>query len=268
MIQFKSNNPDLRKLKEAFENSAKDMSRTVIFALSDTVDDVHDVQSKEFKSKLDLKTPYMKRSLMRSYPTGKGTILRKNRAPKGSIPFAPKRLRASIENAGTFHNPESGRAKGLSPDNIVSHHVFGGQRRMKPNEQALGVPFSQSLIVAKHNNPFKNAAGNIPAGRYRTIISQLAKREGRRGQFFTMYKGGQPFMIAKRPKGGQLQFALAYGDRATYKPRYRYYEVGRRIAVQKFAGHYNRIMTKTIKKRYQGVLRQQVRQAVGMGLVA
>jgi hypothetical protein len=261
MILFEADTPDLSAIKKAFENNARDMSRTVIFALSDTVDDLHDAQNKEFNRALDIKTPYMRRSLMRAYPTGKGTILRKNRSPKGGIPFAPKRLRASIDNAGTFHNPESGRAKSHSPDKIVSHHVFGGQRRMKPNEQALKVPFSQSLIIAKHNNPFKNAAGNIPAGRYRTIISQISKREGRAGQFFTMYKGGQPFMIAKRPKGGQLQFALAYGDRASYKPRYKFYEVGRRIAVQKFAGHYNRIMSKTILKRYKSIRTRSVRGA-------
>lgn len=208
--------------------------KVVVGAVSDTVDDVHARQSQEMEFAFDRPTPYVKRGLKKMYPTG-----RTGRHGQG------------VERAGTYFEFFGGN--GMSPEEVIKPHVFGGPRRRKSFERRLEQVVGGGFHGIMGNAFPRNKHGNITGARYTHMLSQLGTiQEARPGQkrrktaagvsFFVSRRNGVPTAIVER-RGKRTTVMIALTRKTPqYRKRYRFFEVGEQQVSVSLPRHFNRIL--------------------------
>lgn len=213
--------------------------KTVVGALSDTVDDLHTRQQMEMKAVFNNPTPYVMRGLKKRYPGGK--------MGQGST------------KAGTYFEFFP---MGKSPEDIIKPHVFGGARSQKRSERRLaqiGVTNGRFTIMGE-NYP-RNGSGDISGARYTEMLSNLnalsetarsqmpaSRKKNRKGvSFFLVKRGGVPIAIAER-RGSDVKVMLAIARKVSYPKRYDYFGVGEKQVAYSLPTHFNRIINRYLSR--------------------
>lgn len=256
MLKVKIETPNIDEVLKKFASMPDAITRTVIFSLNDTVDDLHKRQLMEMESAFDRPTAYVKRGLRKRYAAGR---------PRAGF-RAP-----GAEMAGLYFEDFP---VGKSPEDIIKPHVYGGPRAFKRSERRLqdatyrGEGGNYNLgsgwygIMGK-DYP-KNRNGNITGARYTEALSRLgtidtarpgqkrgAKKAASKG-YFILVKGGRPVAVMER-KGTRYPIVplLALTKKTPqYKKRYRYFEVGQQQVMSSLPRHFNRIMNKEMRKHF------------------
>ena len=159
--------------------------------------------------------------------------------------------------------------KGTPAGKYLLSEVHGGQRAHKRFESALQkaglLPFGRALVPASAA-PL-DANGNVKRGLYNQILSQLkAQRDStanettrsrarkarqRGGRYFYGNPGGKRRGIWER-------FSFAFGTavkpifievgaRPSYRPRFAFYDVGERVAEERYESEFDRAATETLR---------------------
>lgn len=230
------------------------VSKVMIGAMSETVDDVHARQTAEMKRAFNNPTPYVLKGLRKNFPGGKfGKQSNKGRYGMG------------VMNAGTYFEffPT-----GKSPEDIVRPHVYGGTRKMKRSEQRLQQygPLLLSPFTAMGKDYPRNASGDIPGARYTQMLNQLGalsdvarsqmpknKQQNRKGtSYFVMVrkggKRGEPGIAIAERSGGQLKIMLVAARTSPYKKRFNYHEVGKKQLDYSLPLHISRLMNRYMSR--------------------
>lgn len=243
MLKVKVETPNIDETLRKFANLPQAISRTVIFSLNDTVDDLHKRQLMEMESSFDRPTAYVKRGLRKRYAGGRERS--GFRAP-------------GAQYAGIYFEDFP---VGKSPEDIIKPHVYGGSRPLKRSERRLQqfgiLPGGKYTVMGA--NFERNSNGNITGARFTQALSDLStidtasrvfKGKRKTRQFFVAKnESGQPVGIAER-RGGKRVMMLAFINTPQYKKRYRYFEVGQQQVMASLPRHFNRIMTKEMRKHF------------------
>lgn len=257
MLAVKVETPNIDEVLRKFADLPQAITRTVIFSLNDTVDDLHKRQLMEMESAFDRPTAYVKRGLRKRYAGGKAR-------PGFRAPGA--------EVAGLYFEDFP---VGKSPEDIIKPHVYGGARGFKRNERRLpdaiwrGEGGKYNLgsgwygIMGK-DYP-KNRNGNITGARYSEALSRLgtidtarpgqkrgSSKKGASRAYFILVKGGRPVAVMERtgPRYPIIPMLALTRKTPQYPKRYRYFEVGQQQVMASLPRHFNRIMNKEMRKHF------------------
>lgn len=254
MLAVKVETPNIDEALRKFANLPQAISRTVIFSLNDTVDDLHKRQLMEMESAFDRPTAYVKRGLRKRYAAGRAK---------------PGFLAPGAEVAGTYFESFP---QGKSPEDIIKPHVFGGGRGFKRNERRLANAAYRTKGGSYNLGPGwyammgkeyqRNSNGNISGARYSEALSRLGtvqearpgqkRRKGNSKGYFILVEGGQPVAVMER-NGRSIRPMLALTKKQpTYRKtvKYDYFEVGQQQVMASLPRHFNRIMTKEMRKHF------------------
>ena len=214
--------------------------KSVVGALSDTVDDLDKRQKLEMKRVFNNPKPYILGGLKKVYPGGKN---------------------GDVDKAGTFF---AYFPVGKSPEDIVKPHVFGGSRRQKRNEYRLNqIGLNRGGYTIMGNDYPKDASGDIPGARYTQMLSQIgalsdmarkalpkSKQKDRKGtSYYVIKRGGVPIAIGERT-GGNTRIMLVFARNVQYRKRvkYDYFDIGRNQVEWSLPFHFNRIINRYISR--------------------
>lgn len=258
MLAVKVETPNIDEVLRKFADLPQAITRTVIFSLNDTVDDLHKRQLMEMESAFDRPTAYVKRGLRKRYAGGKARP--GFRAPGAQV-------------AGLYFEDFP---VGKSPEDIIKPHVYGGPRGFKRNERRLpdaiwrGEGGKYNLgsgwygIMGK-DYP-KNRNGNITGARYSEALSRLgtidtarpgqkrgSSKKGASRAYFILVKGGRPVAVMERtgPRYPIIPMLALTRKTPQYPKRYRYFEVGQQQVMASLPRHFNRIMNKEMRKHFR-----------------
>jgi hypothetical protein len=215
--------------------------KSVVGAMTETVNEVHAAQLQEMKLSFNNPTPWLQKGLIKSLPYGKDR-------QSGGI-----RMGQTLAQSGTYFEEFP---VGRSPNDIIRPHVKGGPRGLKANEKRMR-NFTQGAgpyAVMGYSYP-KNTYGNIPGSVYSRMLADLGtiptaiprSKEGRPkdAKFFVMKQDDGQEYIAERV-GKNLRTVLVFTKKTPkYKVRYNYYEVGKAQVKYFLPRHFDRIL-----KRY------------------
>ena len=213
--------------------------KSVVGALSDTVDDLHTRQKIEMKAVFNNPTGYVVNGIKKRYPGG--------RMGQGST------------KAGTYFEffPQ-----GKSPEDIVKPHVFGGSRSPKRSERRLGqIGVINGQFAIMGDNYPRNSSGDISGARYTEMLSNLnalsetarsqmpkGRQKNRKGvSFYVVKRNGIPIAIAER-RGKDVRIMLAFARKVNYKKRYDYFGVGEKQVAYSLPRHFNRIINRYLAR--------------------
>ena len=214
--------------------------KSVVGALSETVDDLDRRQKLEMKRVFNNPKPYILGGLKKVYPGGKS---------------------GDVAKAGTFF---AYFPVGKSPEDIVKPHVFGGTRRQKRNEYRLNqIGLNRGGFTIMGNDYPKDASGDIPGARYTQMLSQIgalsdmarkslpkSKQKDRKGtSYYVIKRGGVPIAIGERT-GGTTRIMLVFARNVQYRKRvkYDYFDIGRNQVEWSLPFHFNRIINRYISR--------------------
>ena len=256
MLAVKVETPNIDEVLRKFAELPQAITRTVIFSLNDTVDDLHKRQLMEMESAFDRPTAYVKRGLRKRYPAGR----------ERSGFMAP-----GVMEAGTYFEMFP---QGKSPEDIVRPHVFGGTRGQKRNERRLQDAIWQTKegrfnlgggwYGAMGKDYPRDKHGNISGARYTEALSRLGtidtarpgqKRAGKKATskgYFIMTKGGRPSALMQRtgPRYPIIPMLVLTRQPPGYKKRYKYFEVGEAQVRVSLPRHFNRIIEKEMRRMF------------------
>lgn len=216
------------------------IEKAVVGAVSETVNDMYDAAVKEMRLVFDRPTPWLERGIIKALPYGK------DRQVGG------RRLGQSISDSGLYFE-EFG--KGLSQNDVIRPHVYGGARKKKPNEKGLasvGAFTSNGQYAIMARGYPKDKHGNIPGSVYSRMLADLGaiptaragkKREGKPAKFFVMRNESGQEYIAERV-GDDLRPVLIFVDSVNYKKRYDFHRVGKTQIAVSLPLHFNRILNR------------------------
>lgn len=240
MLNMKVDTSDFERKVRALAEMPNLVRKTVVGAVSDTVDDIHTRQALELSQSFNNPTAYVKSGLKKRYPGGK--------------------MGQGVEKAGTYF---SFFPVGKSPEDIVRPHVFGGSRRQKRNEQRLGqLGLIQAGGFAIMGNEYpRNASGDIPGARYTQMLHQLGalsdmarqsmpkgRQKDRKGtSYYVIRRGGVPIAIGER-NGSSTRIMLVFARSTNYKKRYDYFGVGKKQVAYSLPLHFNRIVNRYLSR--------------------
>jgi hypothetical protein len=257
MLAVKVETPNIDEVLRKFADLPQAITRTVIFSLNDTVDDLHKRQLMEMESAFDRPTAYVKRGLRKRYAAGRERS--GFRAPGAQV-------------AGLYFEDFP---VGKSPEDIIKPHVYGGARGFKRNERRLpdavwrGEGGKYNLgsgwygIMGK-DYP-KNRNGNITGARYSEALSRLgtidtarpgqkrgSSKKGASRAYFILVTGGRPVAVMERtgPRYPIIPMLALTRKTPQYPKRYRYFEVGQQQVMASLPRHFNRIMNKEMRKHF------------------
>lgn len=245
MLALSMDTTDLERGIKLLAEMPNLIRNTVVGALSDTVDDVHTLQTSEMKAAFDRPTNFMLKGLRKLYPGGMA-----GKQSRGA------RFGMGVLEAGTeFEFFPVGR----SPEDIVRPHVFGGGRRLKASERQLagvGALPAGGFSIMGRNYP-RDTHGNISGARYSQMIHALggmsdttrsslpkSRQKNRAGvSFFVLPVRGTktPLAIAER-RGKTATIMLVASRPPQYQKRYSFFETGKRQAEYSLPLHFNRIV--------------------------
>lgn len=251
MLAMQIETPDWdRKLRQLAETPEL-IRKSVVGALSETVDDLLVRQRMEMGQVFNNPTPYITKGIKGFYPGGKGAV---RASRKG-------RVGATVAQAGTYFEffPV-----GSSPEDIVKPHVFGGKRRMKNSERRLmgiGKMLAGDMTTMGKNYP-RNNSGDIPGARYTQMLNELgalsdvarsfmpkSRQKNRKGTSYFMLtsKSGVPVIVERNGKNTRIMLVVAKPG-AGYKKKYDYFGVGERQVAYSLPVHFNRIVQRYISR--------------------
>lgn len=228
-----------RKLRQLAETPDL-IRKSVVGALSDTVDDLDKRQKLEMKQVFNNPKPYVLGGLKKVYPGGKS---------------------GDVAKAGTFF---AYFPVGKSPEDIVKPHVFGGSRRQKRNEYRLNqIGLNRGGYTIMGNDYPKDSSGDIPGARYTQMLSQLgalsdmarkalpkSKQKDRKGtSYYIIKRGGVPIAIGERT-GATTRIMLVFARNVQYRKsvKYDYFDIGRNQVEWSLPFHFNRIINRYISR--------------------
>jgi hypothetical protein len=164
--------------------------------------------------------------------------------------------------------------KGTPPSRYLQAQVKGGQRLMKPFENRLAAQgiLPSGLQAVPGKGVHLDAYGNIPGGVLNRVLSQLGarfdpaqnetetsrgrrqKREAKktRGDYFAVKakRGGLRPGVYQRVRtafGSGVAIILAFVRKATYKPRYRIFDLAERLHARQFKFQFERELEKAVQ---------------------
>lgn len=242
MLAIKVDRSDFdRKLRKIAEYPDI-IRKTVVGAISDTIDDMHTRELMEMKAVFDRPTPWVMRGLKKRYPGG--------------------RFKVNEVDAGIYFEFFP---MGKSQEDVVKPHVFGGPRRLKSSERRIlnnpRVPAGTWTVMG--NRYPKDSYGNIPGARYVQAIQQLGvmspeamsvlpkgKQKGRKNTEYFVYtpkNASYPVGIAER-RGEGFTIMLKFVQQPNYPKRFDYFGVGHKQFQASFPRHFNRILARYMGK--------------------
>ena len=251
MLAMQIETPDWdRKLRQLAETPEL-IRKSVVGALSETVDDLLVRQRMEMGQVFNNPTPYITKGIKGFYPGGKGGV---RASRKG-------RVGATVAQAGTYFEffPV-----GSSPEDIVKPHVFGGARRQKKSERRLmgvGKIGAGDMTVMGRDYP-KNNSGDISGARYTQMLNELgalsdvarsfmpkSRQKNRKGTSYFMLtsKSGVPVIVERNGKNTRIMLVVAKPG-AGYTKKYDYFGVGERQVAYSLPLHFNRVVQRYISR--------------------
>jgi len=205
----------------------------IALAMTRTVEGLEREEKKQLRSTLHKPTAYTK------------SFLAKKTANKKDRPI----------NASVFFREFAG--KGTPASKYLTPNIKGGRRGQKRHEIALSAKVGRKIYTGPAKDAPLNSAGNLTAGYYTKILSQVqafgesgyranAKRRGSQG-FYIASKGGVAVGIRQRV-GDQSKKILNFMDNPpTYKKRYPFYEAGNKYVRDNIGKNFKSAYRRAIK---------------------
>lgn len=236
------------KKAEAIEGAARQVKWLLAVSLTNTMKEARAAQVAEMERSFDRPTPYTLKALQ-------------------VVPATKANLRSEIRFEDGLGN------KGTPADKFLGPEVHGGKRRHKAAERQLirfGFMKSDEYVVPGKGVKL-DSNGNIRPAIFMEILSALgaatdamqnrtatsikrdkARKKPRLKTFFVVRGKGAPPGVYMR-KGKQAVPILMFVKGVDYRPRYPFYEVGRRIIPQAMRRHFDaavkRYVIDDIKRR-------------------
>lgn len=150
--------------------------------------------------------------------------------------------------------------KGTAPAEYLQPQIEGGSRTPKRFERAIqrGGILSRGRLAVPGKRARLNAYGNQPRGQITKILSQLraspdplqnatgSKRSERKrrqsGAYFLFGPPGSPRGVLERV-GQQVTPVMVFINHATYRKRFRFYDIAKRTVDRQFVGQFERALT-------------------------
>lgn len=155
---------------------------------------------------------------------------------------------SNLQSALWVKDEKDGASGGQAPEAWVAPQVFGGQRKYRRSEQMLrdkGI-LPPGMFIVPGAGARLDQYGNMSRGQMIQVLSGLSafnvagfnanasgsRRSVKKGHalaFFVMKRGKVPIGIAER-RGKQVAMVLAFVKQPTYRPRFDFHGVVRRVA--------------------------------------
>lgn len=219
---------------------------------------IKNIQTKQIPFALALAMTRTAQGLEREEKKLLRTTLHKPTAyTKNFLAYKPASKADRPINASVFFREFAG--KGTPASKYLMPNVKGGVRRQKRHEKALSAKVGRKIYTGPAKDAPLNAAGNINAGYYTKILSQVqafgesgyranAKRRGSQG-FYIASKGGVAVGVRQRV-GTESKKILNFMDNPpSYRPRYPFYKGG------------NKYVQKNLGKNFKSAYNRAVRTA-------
>lgn len=219
---------------------------------------IDDVQHKQLPFAIALALTRTAEGLMKEEKKQLTQSLHKPTAyTKRFLAYKPAKKSDRPINASVFFRDFAG--KGTPAKNYLTPNIKGGVRRQKRHEVALSAKVGRKIYTGPASDAPLNAAGNINAGYYTKVLSQVqafgevgyranAKRRGSQG-FYIASKGGVAVGVRQRV-GSESKKILNFTSRApSYRPRYPFYSAGEKY------------IAKNLGKNFKSAYRFAVRTA-------
>jgi hypothetical protein len=221
------------------------IEKSVVAAMSETVDRIHAAQIKEMELSFDKPTPWLKRGLIKALPGGKDKQ------------YGQRRFGQTLAKSGTYFEEFP---VGRSQNDVVRPHVFGGGRRKKASEFRLaGVAGAGGKFTAMGKDYPRNQYGNIPGAVYSRMLAAMGtiptaqastkgSKKSKASRYFLLRSKTGVLLVMER-NGRDIIPALAFVNKTpTYQVRYDFHDIGRNQLKYSLPREFSRILNRYMSR--------------------